>query len=88
MYATRSEENIDWPAYRHTEQPEACEILSGICTHVVILIDFFFACTDTVTVCKASSNMLTAGAAAPAVKPPAPAVESKLWHCGGQAVSS
>ena len=36
---------------------------------------------------KASSNMLTAGAAAPAVKPPAPAVESKLWHCGGQAVS-
>ena len=37
---------------------------------------------------KASSNMLTAGAAAPAVKPPAPAVESKLWHCGGQTVSS
>ena len=37
---------------------------------------------------KASPNMLTAGAAAPAVKPPAPAVESKLWHCGGQAVSS
>ena len=37
---------------------------------------------------KASSNMLTAGAAAPAVKPPAPAVESKLWHCGGQAVPS
>ena len=32
--------------------------------------------------------MLTARAAAPAVKPPAPAVESKLWHCGGQAVSS
>ena len=32
--------------------------------------------------------MLTAGAAAPAVKPPAPAVESKLWHCGGQTVSS
>ena len=32
--------------------------------------------------------MLTAGAAAPAVKPPAPAVESKLLHCGGQAVSS
>ena len=39
-------------------------------------------------VSKASSNMLTAGAAAPAaVKPPAPAVESKLLHCGGQAVS-
>ena len=37
---------------------------------------------------KASSNMLTAGAVAPAVKPPAPAVESKLWHCGGQAVST
>ena len=37
---------------------------------------------------KASSNMLTAGAAAPAVKLPAPAVESKLWHCGGQTVSS
>ena len=32
--------------------------------------------------------MLTAGAVAPAVKPPAPAVESKLWHCGGQTVSS
>ena len=31
--------------------------------------------------------MLTAGAAAPAVKPPAPAVEAKLWHCGGQAMS-
>ena len=40
------------------------------------------------TIAKASSNMLTAGAAAPAVKPPAPAVESKLLHCGGQAVSS
>ena len=37
---------------------------------------------------KASFNMLTAGAAAPAVQPPAPAVESKLWHCGGQTVSS
>ena len=23
-----------------TEQPEACEILTGICTHVVILMDF------------------------------------------------
>ena len=32
--------------------------------------------------------MLTAGAVASAVKPPAPAVESKLWHCGGQTVSS
>ena len=32
--------------------------------------------------------MLTAGAAAPAVKPPAPAVKPKLWHCGGQAVFS
>ena len=40
---------------------------------------------------KASSNMLTAGAVAPAVKPPALAVESKLWHWGGgggQTVSS
>ena len=37
---------------------------------------------------KASSNMLTAGAVASAVKPPAPAVEPKLWHCGGQAVFS
>ena len=36
---------------------------------------------------KASSNMLTAGAAAPAVRPPAPAVEPKFWHCGGQAMS-
>ena len=33
---------------------------------------------------RASSNMLTAGAAVPAVKPPAPAVDKKLWHCGGQ----
>ena len=33
---------------------------------------------------KASSNMLTAVAVAPAVKPPAPAVESKLWHCGAK----
>ena len=40
------------------------------------------------TMIKASSNMLTAGAAAPAVNPPAPAVEAaKLWHRGGQAMS-
>ena len=37
---------------------------------------------------RASSNMLTAGAAAPAVKLPAPAVDPKLWHCGGQKRSS
>ena len=30
------------------------------------------------------SSALTAGAVAPAVKPPAPAVNPKLWHCGGQ----
>ena len=37
---------------------------------------------------KASSNMLTAGAAAPAVKLPAPAVDPKIRHCWGQVMSS
>ena len=32
--------------------------------------------------------MLTAGAAAPAVKLPAPAVDPKFRHCGGQVMSS
>ena len=33
---------------------------------------------------RASSNMLTGGAAAPPVKPPAPPVEPKSGHWGGQ----